>query len=91
MGPTIVAAFALDLALSGLATVGPAGGVQVLLALGVGAVGFGAAAGFTALGLFQVLAWRFAADARRIDIHSRKPEPERTPDHDPPSDWSTRD
>jgi len=91
MGPTIVAAFALDLALSGLATIGISGGAPVLLALGVGAMGFGAAAGFTALGLFQVLAWRFAADARRIDLHVAKPEPDRTPDHDPPSDWSTRD
>ena len=91
MGPTIVAAFALDLALSGIATLGIGGGAPVLLALGVGAVGFGAAAGFTSLGLFQILAWRFAADARRIDLHSPKPESQRTPDHDPPSDWSTRD
>lgn len=91
MGPTIVAAFALDLALSGLATVGIEGPASVLLALGVGAVGFGAAAGFTSLGVFQILAWRFSADARRINLHSPKPDSQRAPDHYPPSDWSTRD
>ena len=90
MGPIIVSAFALDLALSGLATVGPSAGLAVLLSLAVGSAGFGAAAGFTGLGLFQILAWRFSADARRIDLHSPKPE-RRPANQDPPSDWSTRD
>jgi hypothetical protein len=91
MAPILVGAFALELGSRGLATVGIPGGVSPLLGIGVGAVGFGAAAGFTALGLFQILAWRFAADARRIDLHPARNEPESAIERDAPSDWSTRE
>ena len=54
---------------------------------------FGAVAGLSALGLFQLMAWRFARDARRIDLH-RLPKDEPTPPShrgQPSSaDWSTR-
>jgi len=41
--------------------------------------------------VFQILAWRFAADARRIDLHSPQPEPEAHSEHDPATDWTTRE
>lgn len=90
MAPAVVAAFALELGSRGLATTGVAGGAGPLVGVGVGAAGFGAAAGFTAFGLFQILASRFAEDARRINLHPGS-ESSRISDVDPPSEWSTRD
>jgi hypothetical protein len=43
----------------------------------------------SALGLFQIVAWRFAADARRINLHS--PRVEASALHDSGMDWSTRE
>lgn len=89
--PVLVFAFALELGSRGVAVVGLSGGLASLLGVLVGAAGFGAAAGFTALGLFQILAWRFAADARRIDLHSPLREPAPRAEHDPSHEWSTRE
>lgn len=91
LAPVLVFAFALELASRGVAVVGLSGDLAPLLGVLVGAAGFGAAAGFTALGLFQILAWRFAADARRIDLHSPLREPAPRSEHDPSREWSTRD
>jgi hypothetical protein len=92
MAPILVGAFAIELGSRGVATVGISGGLSPLVGIGVGAVGFGAAAGFTALGLFQILAWRFAADARRIDLHSpRRDGGDRASEHDPANDFPTRE
>lgn len=89
--PVLVLAFAVELACRGIAVVGISQGIAPLVGIFVGAAGFGAAAGFTALGLFQILAWRFAADARRIDLHSRLREPPPPSDHDPSREWTSRD
>ncbi len=85
LAPATVITLSLELALRSL-------GHGSLLGAGTGSVAFGAAAGLASLGLFQILAWRFAADARRIDLHPR-PRESSPPgsDRDPPSDWSTRD
>ncbi len=85
MAPATVVVLALELLLRGL-TPGP------LLGVATGAVAFGGAAALAALGVFQILAWRFAADARLIDLHSspRSSMPPRS-DREPPSDWSTRE
>ncbi len=40
--------------------------------------------------LFQILAWQFAADARRIDLHSPWKEKPPPSEHDPSSEWSSR-
>ena len=53
-----------------------------------GALAFAGASTLAALGLFQILAWRFAADARRINLHSRPVETDR---HSSDVDWSTRE
>jgi len=82
-GATVVT-LAMDLALRGLEH-------GSWLAAGSGAVAFGGASGLAALGLFQILAWRFAADARRIDLHSRRESRPPGSDRDPASEWSTRD
>ena len=83
----LVFAVALELASRGFAVVGLTGGLPPLVGVTVGAAGFGAAAGFTALGLFQLLAWRFAEDARRIDIHSPPRDHSPPSEHDPSSEW----
>jgi hypothetical protein len=87
---TLVVAFALELASRGVAVVGLEAGLSPLLGVLIGAAGFGAAAGFTAIGLFQILASRFAADARRIDLHSAPRETAPSSEHDPSSEWGTR-
>lgn len=84
LGPVAVAVFSLDLALRGFEGAGLLGAVT-------GAIAFAGAAGLAALGLFQILAWRFAADARRIDLHSAKRDPEPKRERDPAADWSTRE
>jgi hypothetical protein len=84
LAPATVTLIAIELALRGLES-GSA------LAATAGAIAFGGAAGLASIGLFQILAWRFAADARRIDLHSSKREPESRRDRDPASDWSTRE
>jgi hypothetical protein len=91
LASVLVFTFALELASRGVAVVGLSSGLAPLLGVMVGASGFGAAAGFTALGLFQILAWRFAADARRIDLHSPLREPAPRAEHDPSREWSTRE
>ncbi|HVK71369.1 MAG TPA: hypothetical protein VM694_43250 [Polyangium sp.] len=56
------------------------------------AVAFVAATGLSAMGLFQILAWRLSDDARRIDIHAAVPEkPRRKPQPPTASDWSSSD
>ncbi len=85
MGPATVVVFAADLALRGV-------GRAPLIGVVSDAIALAGAAGLASLGLFQILAWRFAADARRIDIHS--PPRESAPPssaRDAASDWSTRE
>jgi hypothetical protein len=85
LAPATVVGVALELALRGIHH-GP------LLGVATGAVAFGGASALASLGVFQILAWRFAADARRIDLHS--PRRESRPsggDQDTASDWATRD
>jgi hypothetical protein len=86
----VVSVFALDLLFEALGAPGvrltPSRVIEVITA----AMGFGGSAALAAVGIFQIVAWRFAADARRIDIHSPPEEPA-TSSRDPSSDWSTRD
>ncbi|MEZ4313796.1 MAG: hypothetical protein R3F14_37725 [Polyangiaceae bacterium] len=56
---------------------------------GVTAIAFAASALLSALGLFQILAWRFAPAARRIDVR-RTPDDDDTQDRASIEDWSTR-
>jgi hypothetical protein len=65
-------------------------GLREVVAIGAPALAFATAAALWAVGLFQLMAWRFARDARRIDVRGSvlpeipRPEPS-TPD------WSGRD
>jgi len=88
----IVIAFALELALRALFAQGYEGGsapLSVITDVVSGALAFSGASTLAALGLFQILAWRFAADARRIDLHS--PKSERKKLEDSAVDWATRE
>jgi hypothetical protein len=77
---SVVAMLSAELSLQALAQPGAlASSVQVLEVVSA-SLAFAVTAGIAALGCFQLLAWRFAADARRIDIHaepapSAKPRP----------------
>ncbi len=85
LAPATVVGIALELALRGVGR-GP------LLGIGTGAIAFGGASALASLGVFQILAWRFAADARRIDLHlPRRDSRPAGGDDDAASEWSTRD
>ncbi|AUX44052.1 hypothetical protein SOCE26_055120 [Sorangium cellulosum] len=88
---TVVLAFTADLIIGGLAQIHTFSTRSVVSVLSA-ALAFAATSAITSLGLFQILAWRLAADARRIDLHSR-PKDKDTPDRDqrPPSggEWLT--
>lgn len=89
----VVLGLGTQLALEGLTT----GGHEALLAspveiakLATSTVAFVAIAAMTALGAFQVLAWRLAADAARcVDLHPQ-PKKERAAGLAESGDWSTR-
>src|SRR5262249_9553909 len=86
VGPAMIVALSLDLALRCLALRRAAG-----LGPAAGTLGLGGGAGLASLGLFQILAVRFAADARRIDLHAATTPEEPAGDRDTVSDWSTRE
>jgi hypothetical protein len=82
-----VVAFALDI---GVRTELGSRGWSQNLGGAVATLGFGAAATLAALGLFQVLAWRFAADARRIDLHAVRRDTTETQESERTADWFRR-
>lgn len=78
--PAVVAALSAELALQALAQRDAGTSWVRVLEVVSASLAFAVTAGIAALGCFQLLAWRFAADARRIDIHaepapSAKPRP----------------
>lgn len=84
----IVIAFAIELALRALFSPDGARTTATIPEVVSAALAFAGASRLAALGLFQILAWRFAADARRIDLHSPRVEREDKPDSG--GDWATR-
>lgn len=85
---SIVTAFATELALRALWSPGALRTPTNIIHVGIAATAFAGAAVLAALGLFQIAAWRFAADARRINLHPPVSRPEGRRDSD--VDWSTR-
>jgi hypothetical protein len=85
----IVIAFAIELALRALFSPDAQRTVATIADVLGGALAFAGASTLAALGLFQILAWRFAADARRIDLHS--PPAESNKRQDSEVDWATRE
>ncbi|KYF69244.1 hypothetical protein [Sorangium cellulosum] len=85
----VVLAFTADLVVDRLAQLGAFSPGELVGVLSAG-VAFAGTSALTSLGLFQILAWRLAADARRIDLHSR-PSDKDGPDQRPPSggEWLT--
>jgi hypothetical protein len=90
VGPIVIIALAAEQALRALAATRWSVTAASLTSLSAASVAFLASSLLGALGLFQLLAWRFAADARRIDLHPPLPP-------DPPSsqrdmrDWGSRE
>lgn len=89
MAPTIVTALAIELSLRALWSPGATRSIESITEVATAAIAFAGAVALAAIGLFQIFAWRFGADARRIDLHP-SPEPPESRD-DPGSDWSTRE
>lgn len=87
VGLALLGALSLDLGLSVFGTLGDA-----TFAAGVAAaaatLSFGAEATLAAVGAFGLLASRYAADARRIDLHQSSKEPPPPPPSSP--DWTLR-
>ncbi|KYF49583.1 hypothetical protein BE08_41185 [Sorangium cellulosum] len=85
----VVLAFTVDLVVGRIAQLGAFSPGELVGVLSAG-LAFAATSAITSFGLFQVLAWRLAADARRIDLHSR-PNDKDGPDLRPPSsgEWLT--
>lgn len=67
----VVLACSIDLLLGELAQMSAFSVPGIVNALAT-ALAFAATCAITSLGLFQILAWRLAADARRIDLHSHR-------------------
>jgi hypothetical protein len=89
LGWGIVIAFAVELALRALWSPGALRTTANIVHVSIAATAFAGAAVLAALGLFQIAAWRFAADARRINLHppASRPAPRRD---DSDVDWTTR-
>ncbi|MGK3962225.1 hypothetical protein WMF38_55115 [Sorangium sp. So ce118] len=85
----VVLSFMVDLIIGRLAQLSAFSPRDVVSVLSAG-LAFAATSALTSLGLFQILAWRLAADARRIDLHS-PPTDKDGPDRRPPSggEWLT--
>lgn len=64
----VVLAFTADLVVGRLAQLSAFSPRDLVSVLSAG-LAFAATSAITSLGLFQILAWRLAADARRIDLH----------------------
>jgi hypothetical protein len=84
----VVVAFAVELAVHALLLPDGARTTATIPEVVSAALAFAVACTLAALGLFQILAWRFAADARRIDLHSSRVEQEGRRDSE--VDWATR-
>jgi hypothetical protein len=101
LAPVAVVSFTVELALRALVPLRvwdvaanrisiPMRSIGYIIEDGAFAVAFASASALAALGVFQILASRFAADARRIDIHSRPTEPVEEPSSaSTRSDWMT--
>ena len=85
----IVLALATELALRALWSPGALRTPANIIHISIAAIAFAGAAILAALGLFQIAASRFAADARRINLHPPASRPEGRRD-DSNVDWSTR-
>jgi len=92
VGLGVLCGLGTELALSDLSHAGAFATWQSPTSSILAAVAFVAATGLSALGLFQILAWRLSDDARRIDLHAATPEkPRRRPEPPTTSDWSSSD
>ncbi|MDI1452019.1 hypothetical protein [Polyangium sp. 6x1] len=92
VGLGVLCGLGTELAMSDLSHPGAFATWQGPTSVVLAALAFVAATGLSALGLFQILAWRLSDDARRIDIHAAVPEkPRRRAAPPTTSDWSSSD
>jgi hypothetical protein len=85
----VIVALATDMALSSLASPIAARSWMGVTHIVAAAVGFAGTSMVASLGCYQILASRFAADARRINLHAKPKEVK--PRQPSGGDWSTKD
>lgn len=85
----VALAFAAELVLGVLGAPGARHDGAAVAHVIIPALAFVGSSVLSALGLFQIVAWRFAADARRINLHLPQAQVESL--HDSRTDWSTRE
>jgi hypothetical protein len=69
--PALILVFTAELTLRAMAARGALASIDGIGEVVASAVAFAGASAIASLGLFQIAAWRFAADARRIDVHAQ--------------------
>jgi hypothetical protein len=84
-----IVALSADVALGTLAALTTTASLTQTANVIAWAAAFAGTWAMAALGMFQILAWRFAADARRINLHAKPKETKVT--QPSVSDWSTKD
>jgi hypothetical protein len=89
-GPGIIIALSAELCLHALSAPDALGSWTAIAAIAVSTAAFAGTSTMAALGLFQILAWRFCADARRIDLHAQPKDTTRSGPSSSSGDWSTR-
>jgi hypothetical protein len=85
----VILTLAADVALSALGSPIAEGSLRGVAHVVAAAAGFAGTAAVASLGLYQILASRFAADARRINLHATPKEAK--PRQPSSSDWSTKE
>ncbi len=85
----VVLGLAAELALEALAQPEALSSFGSIARVSVSTLAFTAVSALTLLGLFQIFAWRFAADARRINLHPRPPR-DSLHKFERSGEWSTR-
>jgi hypothetical protein len=85
----VVIALAIDLALRGVGAPDAKLTLTSAASIVASSAVFAGTSAMASLGLFQLLAWRLAADARRINLHAERKEQKRKTL--PSSDWSTKE
>lgn len=89
VGLSVLLGLGTELALTDLSRTGMLDTWQTATSVILSAVASVAATGLSALGLFQILAWRLSTDARRIDLHRAMPEPPPPRRSNPSSEWTS--
>jgi hypothetical protein len=89
-GPGVIVGLSAELLLHALSTPDTLGSWASIGTIAISTAAFAGTSVMAALGLFQILASRFCADARRIDLHAQPRQATKSSPSSSSGDWSTR-